>query len=465
MPRTNRVGELTTQLDSIRAELDQLEELETPTDEQAGRAVQLLADFDATNIQLRDARREAVRAAASNPAGREGGPTLWQRGGNPWDPNADTALRSRALGAVDRVEGCGDDVKERAHTALRAAKGRDADALAQWTVLTSDPAYERAAGRLLADPLNGHRSFDDDELRAFQAVENYRRAMSLTDAAGGFLAPFVLDPSIILTNTGAVNPLRTIARLETTTADTWNGVSSAGVTAEWLAESSEAADASPSFAQPSITPKKAAAWVQGSFEVLGDTNIGAQLGPLIADAFDRLEATAFTVGNGTTQPKGVITAVSAVGGSVVATTTADTYALADVYKTQNALPPRWRPGARWMAALEVINMTRRFAEGSTNAQTALVQDMGEGVPQRMLGWPLHENSQMDGTVDASQNNYLLLAGDFRQFCIVDRVGTTLVYEPLVKGANRRPTGEAGWFAYKRTGSDVLVPDAFRLLNA
>jgi predicted phage gp36 major capsid-like protein len=40
----------------------------------------------------------------------------------------------------------------------------------------------------------------------------------------------------------------------------------------------------------------------------------------------------------------------------------------------------------------------------------------------------------------------------------------MVYEPLVKGANGRPTGEAGWFAYWRVGSDVVNADAFRLLN-
>ena len=48
--------------------------------------------------------------------------------------------------------------------------------------------------------------------------------------------------------------------------------------------------------------------------------------------------------------------------------------------------------------------------------------------------------------------------------IIDRVGLTRVYEPLVKGANGRPTGEAGWFCYWRVGSDVVNPDAFRLLN-
>lgn len=61
-------------------------------------------------------------------------------------------------------------------------------------------------------------------------------------------------------------------------------------------------------------------------------------------------------------------------------------------------------------------------------------------------------------------NEIMVVGDFGQFYIVDRLGTTMVYEPLVKVANQRPTGQAGWFAYWRVGSDVAVADAFRVLN-
>jgi predicted phage gp36 major capsid-like protein len=46
---------------------------------------------------------------------------------------------------------------------------------------------------------------------------------------------------------------------------------------------------------------------------------------------------------------------------------------------------------------------------------------------------------------------------------VDRVGVSLMYEPMVKGASFRPTGQAGWFMFWRTGSDVATPAAFRVL--
>jgi len=39
-----------------------------------------------------------------------------------------------------------------------------------------------------------------------------------------------------------------------------------------------------------------------------------------------------------------------------------------------------------------------------------------------------------------------------------------MYEPLVKGAAGRPTGEAGWFAYWRVGAKVSTSAAFRVLT-
>jgi HK97 family phage major capsid protein len=79
---------------------------------------------------------------------------------------------------------------------------------------------------------------------------------------------------------------------------------------------------------------------------------------------------------------------------------------------------------------------------------------------------MYENSNMDGRLDAAAtaNNYLLLYGDFGQNVIVDRIGSTLELVPHLFGSNRRPTGQRGALLWFRTGSNVVVPQAFRLLN-
>lgn len=479
--KTKKSDKLKEQLEAIRSELLELEEVEEPTDEQASRAGELLGQFDTaqeayTEQVEHEKRVDAVRSAALVPGSQERtigeAPEFLRHRGNPYEDldrvrganlnerSTIGDLRTRALYAVELAgEQLTEDQQERVEQLVRGdRRGR----IAQHLLLTGSDDYQRAFESLLSNAGNP-ALLEDGEYAAYKLAESHRRAMSLTDSAGGFLVPFTLDPTIILTNAGSANPFRQVSTIKTITTDTWNGVSSAGVTAEWLAEAGQAADASPSFAQPSITPKKAAAWVQGSFEVLADSGFGAEVGPLLADAKDRLEATAFATGNGTTQPKGVITAVSAVGGSVVASATTDTYAVADVYAVEQALPPRHRltGSPSWMANKAIINKTRQF---DTSGGSSFWANLGMGQPEQLLGAPIYEASAMDGVINAGAENYSLLLGDFRNFYIVDRVGMTMVYEPLVKGANGRPTGEAGWFAYWRVGSDVVNADAFRLLN-
>jgi HK97 family phage major capsid protein len=116
-----------------------------------------------------------------------------------------------------------------------------------------------------------------------------------------------------------------------------------------------------------------------------------------------------------------------------------------------------------MANLSILNQGRQLIAG-TGLTTPLITD-GSGLPQ-MLGWPVYENSVMDGTIAAgTTNDYVLLSGDFSQFVIVDRIGLVVQYIPAVfSTTNNRPTGEVGWYGYFRGGSDVLVADAFRLTN-
>ncbi|HEX2301359.1 MAG TPA: phage major capsid protein, partial [Pseudonocardiaceae bacterium] len=181
-------------------------------------------------------------------------------------------------------------------------------------------------------------------------MRSEQRAMGITDSAGGYAAlPYNLDPSIILTNSGTINPLRTVARIVTTTTDTWRGVTSAGSTASWDDEAEEVSDDSPTLASPSIGIHRLQAFVPFSREIEQDwagPSLAQELAMVLTEAADRLMSTGYTVGSGTGEPKGVITAVSAVSGSVVAPATAETFASADVYSVIEALPARWRPRAQ-----------------------------------------------------------------------------------------------------------------------
>jgi HK97 family phage major capsid protein len=269
----------------------------------------------------------------------------------------------------------------------------------------------------------------------------------------------VLDPTIILTNSGSANPWRRISNVKQTTSNTWNGVNSAGVTAAWLTEGTITTDTTPTVGNIVVTPQKAAAWVFGSYEVLEDTDFGQQLPRLLADAKDRLEEAAFATGAGSGGvPQGVVNGAT----TVVTTGTTTVIALADVYAVQAALPPRFRnaPGAAWVANVSIINKIRQL---DTAGGASFWTNLGKGQPETLLGAPIYESTTMTSSVAASSLEAIF--GDFGQFLVVDRVGVSMVYEPLVKGTGGiLPSGQAGWFMFWRTGSQLSTVNAFRVMK-
>lgn len=414
----------------------------------------LRASMQPTNVESGDGTRrgpEIKRTTDPYEVVEELKRSLWTQGSF----NTEDTI-SRAHTAVDQAprshwgSGTGegiDKAKERMHDLLEM-DNKHAPLIARHMLMTGSKQYHEEFKSYVAS----RGTYIGDAMRA---------AMSLTDANGGYLVPFTLDPTIILTNAGIQGPLRSISTIKTIATNDWNGVTSAGVSAEWTAEGIQAADASPTFTQPVITPKKADAWVFGSYEVLADSGFAAELGRLLADAKVRLEEAAFATANtGATIPRGVVAAVAAVTAQIVTSITTGAFVVGDVYNTSDALRPRDASQASWIGNKKIFSAIRRF---DTAGGSAFWANLGMGVPQQLLGQPIYECSTMGSAVTTGAN--ILLVGNFKEYYIVDRVGMSVIYEPMVKSTgNGRPTGQGGWFAFWRVGADVVDVTAFELLQ-
>lgn len=440
---------------AIRAELLEIEKNENPTEEDVAFTDTLLTEWDDLEakrqpLAARMQRLDSVRYAAQDDKRVEKTtPELVVR--TPHDPFenlsavrnrlvARSELRERALDAIERSSKLGQFNHDYAEQATALAQ--DNPGIARHMLLTGSDEYQDAFRAYVEDPEG----------------QAQRAALSLTLANGGYMLPFVLDPTIVLTNSGSANPWRRISAIKQTTSNTWNGVTSAGVSAGWLAEGTEASDNTPTVGNIQITPQKAAAWVFGSYESLSDTDFAQQLPMLLGDARDRLEEAAFATGTGTAQPKGVIVGAT----TTVSTATTGAYVVGDVYGTQQALPARFRNSSStaWVMNVATINKSRQF---DTAGGASFWTNLGKGQPETLLGSPIYESSTMVGTLTTGSK--IAVFGDFSQYYIVDRVGVSLMYEPMVKGtANARPTGQAGWFMFWRVGADVATPAAFRVLT-
>ena len=370
---------------------------------------------------------EAVRAAGS---GGESDHLLLQR----------SEIHARALDAIELEAKRGNLGHDFAESATR--KAQDRTGVAEHILLTGGQEYQDEFKDYLEHP---------------QRVPLAQRT-ALTLSGGSVLLPFVLDPTIILTNASSANPWRRISNVKQTTSNTWNGVNSAGVNAAWLSEGTIVTDNTPSVNSVVVTPAKAAAWVFGSYEVLEDTDFGMQLPGLLADAKDRLEESAFATAASSYPGTGVVTGAT----TVVTTATTTVIALGDVYAVQAALPARFRnaPGAAWVANVAIIN---KFRQLDTAGGASFWTNLGKGQPETVLGAPIYESTTMTSSLAAG--SLMAIFGDFGQFIIVDRVGVSMVYEPLVKGTGGiLPAGQAGWFMFWRVGSNLSTVNAFRVMK-
>lgn len=325
--------------------------------------------------------------------------------------------------------------------------GFDASLFARHILATGSPDYERAFAKTLAGtPL----------------TERERAAIATvgTTSTGGYAVPFTLDPTIILTSDGAVNPLRQISRIEQiNVGNTWKAVTSPGVTASYGTEAVAVTDGAPTLGQPDITVRKAKALIKFSVESDGDwPRLQAEMARLLQDAKDTLEADKFVNGTGSDEPEGVLYGIAStynVG------TTGDGFGLDDLDRITTRLGDRWEPRARWLAHRAMYTEAERLDRATGGG--SVYRPLADGAQPTLLGYPRHNSSEMESDFTTATNR-IAIFGDFNQFVIVDKIGLTIELIPHMVNGDGNPTGQRGLFAYWRNSSEVVVDSAFRVLT-
>ncbi|MBQ1096333.1 phage major capsid protein [Streptomyces sp. b94] len=477
-------------LQDITAELERLEGLETLTaeDEQSfDELTREFAEVDSHRRQMeRTAALERIRGAAPSSGRRPAATAIPgtaisgssydtdpilnpdsvedRRFRNPWDlsevrtfgrstEEVGQELRARALSAVEKMSAATDGIRSAATDIIESFDDKKGS-IARMCLATSSPEYLRAWSKLASGRGN---LMSPEEQKALE------RAMSLTDAEGGYLVPFQLDPTVIITSNGSRNQIRQVARQVVATGDKWHGVSAGAVQWRWSAEASEAGDNAPAFGQPEVPVHKADGFVPISIEAISDAeNVTMEVGKLLAFGKDDLEANAFTLGTGAGQPTGIVTALAGTS-SEMAPVTAETFAAADIYAMDGSLAARYRANASWLANRNLYNLVRQF---DTQGGAELWERIGADMPPQLLGRSALEAEAMDSSWDpaVAGDNRVLVYGDFDHYVIADRIGMTVEFLPHLFGANRRPTGQRGWYAWYRVGADSVNDAAFRMLN-
>jgi HK97 family phage major capsid protein len=358
------------------------------------------------------------------------------------------------------------DAEQKAHVEKQLRKN---PTIARRILVTENDDYRNAWMKLVTDP---HPILSPEENRAVLAWQEFRAMADFTTTAGGFGIPVFIDPSIIMTAQGSGNPFLQICKQVDINTTVWKGVSSAGVTWAFQTEGSVTTDNAPTLAQPTVSVHMARGFIPFSIEVQSDyPSFASEMSTLLAAGYDELLVQKFTNGSGSGEPKGILTAISATSGDRIKFASGTgLLTAADPYAVWKALPQRFRRGASWLMSIGVNNAIRQL--GAANVFHGYTVNLPEAWADQLFNKPVYESPYMpDSTTWTTTAEGQALVGDFQQFVIARNGGMSVELIPnLVQQATAgtgfgMPTGQRGWFAYARIGSDCVNTASFRLLVA
>ena len=336
------------------------------------------------------------------------------------------------------------------------AKSKNADLMAKSTELFNEFARKGAVkGEDYTDYLVRTQKADD-EARTLAL-----KTMSVnSDPDGGYLVIPTLGGTIT-TLVRETSPMRQLASVQTIGSDSLeymldNDEAGAG----WVGETQARPETStPKFNKLVIPVNEIYAQPKATQKLIDDAvvDIEAWLAEKVAQKFARMENTAFMVGDGVVQPRGILTYPNGTSGITVeqiVTGSASAFAYDGLVNLQSALKEEYQGNASWLVnrlgfgnllLLKDLNGTPIF-----NMQ----YDMRIGLQRSILGAPLYFATDMP---TVATNALAAIYGDFkRAYQIVDRTGIRILRDPFTD----KPFVK--FYTTKRVGGALVNGEAIKI---
>jgi HK97 family phage major capsid protein len=289
------------------------------------------------------------------------------------------------------------------------------------------------------------------------------KALSVgTDANGGFLVPNQMA-DLIVQIVNESSPMRALATVETISSDSLDLIEdTTDADAAWGDETTvrSTETTSPTLGRNTIDTFEMYAQPQATQKLIDDSSINIEewIARKVADKMARLEATSFINGNGTSQPKGLLTytagtsfgQIQQINSGTSAVVTADS--LVQLYF---ALKDEYARRATFLMHRTTVQAVRLLKEATTN-QYLWQPGLSAGTPDTLLGVPVSLAADMPVPAAASLS---VAVGDFkRAYLIVDRIGIRTLRDPFTA----KPFVK--FYTTKRVGGEVVNTDAVKILK-
>ncbi len=183
------------------------------------------------------------------------------------------------------------------------------------------------------------------------------------------------------------NPYVELARQVNITTNVWKGVNTAAVSWAFDSEGTEVSDDSPTLAQPTATVFMARGFLPYSIEVGQDyPGFAENLISILSAGYTDLEISKPTNGNGTTEPKGIVTALSANAAVRVKVATVGGFVVGDIYSAMEFLLGSPYELTDYMAGFPASQLSRRPTRRLPSLATGVIGSSRAAPECRSSPW-------------------------------------------------------------------------------
>jgi len=187
------------------------------------------------------------------------------------------------------------------------------------------------------------------------------------------------------------------------------------------------------------------------FELIQDSmfNVEAYIANLLNLRIGRIQNRHHTLGSGTGQPRGLLTAAGA--GKIAATGGATTVKYEDLVDLEHSVDPYYRASGKWMMHDTTLAALRKIKDDNGRPIFVPGYESGTpgGAPDRLMGREIIINQHMPVM---AANAKSILFGDFSKYLVRDVMDTTLF---RMTDSAFTLQGQVGFVAFCRSGANLI----------
>lgn len=286
------------------------------------------------------------------------------------------------------------------------------------------------------------------------------RAQSTATTAGGYLiAPeYLPELERALKDYSGVMQVARIVSTSTGANMPWPTLDGTARKATIVAENATSTPTDFTFAQKSLDAYMYRDMAAASLELVQDSafDIGGFIQESFGESFGRGLNDHFTVGTGSGQPNGLVTASTA--GKTAALSTA--FTRSEIVDLVHSVDSGYRRSMKcgFMFHDLVLAAIKKLAIGASDATPLWQVSMREGEPDKLEGFPYWVNNDMSSAFTTGQK--LILFGDYNKYIVRQVLGVTIrrLEERFIDN------GQIGYIAFARYDGELSNTSAVKHLK-